>query len=330
MGLRNNHANPVVTCNPKKKKNMKTTKTNHHRDAENFAEVLKKAKLIDNYVQFGNFSLKARNGVKDTIQYNRDEEIGELLNNIHEYTFKIIDGDLQLSLQLYENISNYYRLFAYTRLGDKAGMTFSVNLTTEKETENIIFLTQKIKFAEQYDGNEKLAQAHRRQKQIVLCNILNKLGLEVTDNNDVILGIFDPATSIFINTSAEKFLNDFIVVSLLKGHFQGNKGYELDILPSFSKSMDIFKSTDETIEELPKRISEQKGKRNIPLALRYKVLKKDNCKCVACGASSKDSNVVLHIDHKIPFSLGGLTTLENLQTLCQECNISKSNKFIDE
>lgn len=276
------------------------------------------------------FFLKGTKGVKDKIQYNQSDEVFELLNNKHQYTFKIVDGDLQLSLQLYENTNYHFRLFAFTRLGRKEGMTFSVNLTTEKETENVIFLTQKIKFAEQYDGSGKLAQAHRRQKQIVFSNILRKLGLEVTDNNDVILGIFDPTTSAFVNTSKEKFLNDFIAVSLLKGHFMGNKGYELEILPSFNKTLDILKSADDEIEELPKKVAEQKGKRTIPLALRYKVLKRDNSKCVACGRNVKENGVILHIDHKIPFSLGGLTTLENLQSLCQECNISKSNKFIDE
>ncbi|MEI6854284.1 MAG: HNH endonuclease, partial [Bacteroidota bacterium] len=207
-------------------------------------------------------------------------------------------------------------------------MTFSVNLTTEKESENIIFMTQKIKFAERYEGDEKLAQAHRRQKQIVLCEIYKKIGLEVTENNDLILGIFDPTTKQFVNTSAEKFLNDFIAVSLLKGHFQGNKGYELEILPSFKNTLDVFNSTDDEIEELPHKIVEQKGKRSIPLALRYKVFKRDDCKCIACGRNAKNG-VILHVDHKIPYSLGGLSTLDNLQTLCQECNISKSNKFID-
>lgn len=306
----------------------KQAKTDKHLDAENFAEILRKAKLRDSSVSFGNFILKGKPGVDNRIQYNQSDF--ELLQNKHEYTFKIVDGQLQLSLQLYENTNSHYRLFAYTRLGSIEGMTFSVNLTTEKETDNVIFLTQKIKFAEQYEGSEKLAQAHRRQKQIVLSDILRKLGLEVTENNDIILGIFDPATSSFVNTSADKFLNDFIAVSLLKGHFMGNKGYEFEILPSFKKSLDIFESQEDENETLPQKVVEQKGKRSIPLALRYKVLKRDNSKCVACGRSAKENGVILHIDHKLPFSLGGLTTLENLQTLCQECNISKSNKFIDE
>ena len=60
--------------------------------------------------------------------------------------------------------------------------------------------------------------------------------------------------------------------------------------------------------------------------LRYKVLKRDNFKCCACGASpAKDPSVELHIDHITPWSKGGETILENLQTLCSKCNIGKSD-----
>ena len=60
--------------------------------------------------------------------------------------------------------------------------------------------------------------------------------------------------------------------------------------------------------------------------LRYQVLKRDNFKCCACGASpAKDPSVELHIDHIIPWSKGGETTLENLQTLCSRCNLGKSD-----
>lgn len=302
-----------------------TKRDNKHRDAEIFAKLLRDKKL-PNKIIIGKFILQGKKGVKDKIQYNQANL--DLLQNKHEYTFPILEGDLQVSLQLYENISNYYRLFCYTRINGKEGMTFSVNLTTEKESANVIYLTQKIKFAEQYTGSSQLAQAHRRQKQIVFCDLLRKLNFEITDNCNLILGIFDPTKKQLVNTSVVKFLNDFIVVSILKGHFQGNKGYQLEILPTYNKLDYIFTGKDDEIENLPLKIVENKSKRNIPLGLRYKVLKKDNFKCVACGNSAVDG-AKLHIDHKIPFSLGGLTELNNLQTLCIECNISKSNKHID-
>lgn len=69
-----------------------------------------------------------------------------------------------------------------------------------------------------------------------------------------------------------------------------------------------------------------KTKREINLRLRFLVLKRDNFKCCACGASpAKDPSVELQVDHIIPWPKGGETVIENLQTLCSKCNLGKSN-----
>lgn len=66
--------------------------------------------------------------------------------------------------------------------------------------------------------------------------------------------------------------------------------------------------------------------RNINTRLRFKVLSRDNFKCCACGASpAKDPSVELHVDHIIPWSQGGETIIDNLQTLCSKCNLGKSD-----
>ena len=68
--------------------------------------------------------------------------------------------------------------------------------------------------------------------------------------------------------------------------------------------------------------------RNINTRLRFKVLARDKFKCCACGASpAKDPSVELHVDHIIPWSKGGETVLENLQTLCSKCNLGKSDLY---
>lgn len=66
--------------------------------------------------------------------------------------------------------------------------------------------------------------------------------------------------------------------------------------------------------------------RKIPVGLRYDILRRDNFKCQICGRSQADG-IKLHVDHIIPFSKGGKTEPNNLRTLCQDCNLGKSNKI---
>lgn len=60
--------------------------------------------------------------------------------------------------------------------------------------------------------------------------------------------------------------------------------------------------------------------------LRVDVLRRDGYRCQMCGASRNDG-VQLHVDHIVPVSRGGRTLPENLQTLCQDCNLGKGNRF---
>lgn len=72
--------------------------------------------------------------------------------------------------------------------------------------------------------------------------------------------------------------------------------------------------------------NENKGSRDINLRMRFLVMRRDHFKCCACGASpATDPSVVLHIDHVIPWAHGGKTEMENLQTLCNKCNLGKGN-----
>ena len=63
---------------------------------------------------------------------------------------------------------------------------------------------------------------------------------------------------------------------------------------------------------------------NIPRGIRHEVFKRDNYTCVECGARKSDG-ATLHVDHKIPVSKGGTDELDNLQTLCSDCNLNKSD-----
>lgn len=61
-------------------------------------------------------------------------------------------------------------------------------------------------------------------------------------------------------------------------------------------------------------------------SLRYDIMRRDNFKCVICGASA-DIGARLHVDHIIPIAKGGKTVPNNLRVLCERCNIGKSDKM---
>lgn len=68
----------------------------------------------------------------------------------------------------------------------------------------------------------------------------------------------------------------------------------------------------------------------VRLGVRYRVLVRDNFKCMLCGRSpATDPSCRLHVDHIEPYSKGGRTVFENLRTLCEACNLGKGNLTIE-
>jgi hypothetical protein len=59
----------------------------------------------------------------------------------------------------------------------------------------------------------------------------------------------------------------------------------------------------------------------IPLNLRRSVIDRDGPRCVYCDDDL--TNAEIHLDHVIPESKGGLTSLNNLQVTCRKCNLAK-------
>ena len=62
-------------------------------------------------------------------------------------------------------------------------------------------------------------------------------------------------------------------------------------------------------------------KQYIPLNLRRAVIDRDGLHCVFCDEDLQDKEI--HLDHVIPESQGGPTTLNNLQVTCRKCNLAK-------
>lgn len=65
-------------------------------------------------------------------------------------------------------------------------------------------------------------------------------------------------------------------------------------------------------------------------SLRSFIKSRDNHTCRYCSVSiAAEPHLLLEVDHIIPISKGGLSTPDNLQTLCWRCNRTKSNKVPD-
>lgn len=89
-------------------------------------------------------------------------------------------------------------------------------------------------------------------------------------------------------------------------------------------------SNDVTLSEIasaPARV--HRTPRQVNLKLRAEILMRDFSTCQLCGAQPKDG-ARLEVDHIVPWSAGGETVADNLQTLCTLCNSGKSDSaFFD-
>jgi len=120
-------------------------------------------------------------------------------------------------------------------------------------------------------------------------------------------------------------MNDKAVSSISSGTYLRKFGRWSNALRRF---VEYINAVDEASLSTDSMLNTKRHKtaRDINLRLRFKVLRRDNFKCCSCGASpAKDPSVELHVDHIFPWSKGGETVLENLQTLCSKCNGGKSN-----
>lgn len=78
-------------------------------------------------------------------------------------------------------------------------------------------------------------------------------------------------------------------------------------------------ATHSRVEEIELSMSRQ-----IPTSVKVKVWKRDNGRCVTCGATDN-----LHFDHDVPFSRGGSSITEsNVKLLCARHNLEKSDRIV--
>ena len=84
-----------------------------------------------------------------------------------------------------------------------------------------------------------------------------------------------------------------------------------------------------TADSIVRRVStKRRTRREISERQRFRILVRDGFHCSACGASPlTQRDIELHVDHIVPWSQGGETTDDNLETKCKRCNLGKGNAF---
>lgn len=104
----------------------------------------------------------------------------------------------------------------------------------------------------------------------------------------------------------------------------GNSSVKFDVVLNVD-NLDRFIKYLSDIVKFRKSVAGQRAL--MTSSLREKIKSRDNFTCKICGLSNRDEeNLLLEIDHIIPLSKGGITSENNLQTLCWKCNRSKGSK----
>lgn len=133
--------------------------------------------------------------------------------------------------------------------------------------------------------------------------LFNKLGFEVIDLSDLYMPVFT-----FQYVSAG-----------------GNSSSNCDIKLNIENLNKLISYLNDFIK-WRKSIAGQRAL--MTSKLRDTIKERDNYTCCNCNLSIKDEqNLLLEIDHIIPLSKGGITSKNNLQTLCWRCNRSKGAKL---
>tara|TARA_B100001105_G_C21973160_1_gene265798 strand:- start:58 stop:480 length:423 start_codon:yes stop_codon:yes gene_type:complete len=120
----------------------------------------------------------------------------------------------------------------------------------------------------------------------------------------------------------------FISLTLLISTFVYFLAYLFGLIPTFD--INIFFGLCFVL--LITLVATQIAKRNrlgrrqqISGDVRHAVYVRDNYRCRMCGKGDEDYD--LQIDHIKPVSKGGTNHIHNLQTLCEDCNKEKGNKY---
>lgn len=155
--------------------------------------------------------------------------------------------------------------------------------------------------------------------------VLEKAGLKKTRNLNITTEqLFNNLVDVWLQLGRQPKYNDLTntVSNFSSGTYENRFGGWRAALEAFV--MWANEGEAPIAPDVQEKPTSRRTPRNINWRLRALVLMRDGACCRLCGASPANG-VRLHVDHIKAWSNGGETVLENLQILCEVCNIGKSN-----
>ena len=149
-----------------------------------------------------------------------------------------------------------------------------------------------------------------------------------------------------VHPQTDRFLNAFITKEYIKNYLLEyenatalkDTSIEIELYYESPKQVNTYTKTihadyhalviahSESSRREAAKIAVRQERLKMSAGLRYQVLQRDQFRCQICGATKEDG-VKLHVDHILPVSKGGKTELSNLRTLCDRCNLGKSDSY---
>lgn len=288
--------------------------------------------------------------------YHRNVSDEELLRDVKDTAQKL--GKVTLTTDEYTKNGKYHHSTVMRRFGswkkvlqlsglETRGHNFKINFTDEQVKDDLwrvagLLGSNTVKI-EEYNIHGQCSSSVLERKYGSWNKVLEMAGLELTmarnfSNEDLLTEIERVWITLGRQPTSEDIKRGISKYSLQSyaRRFGGWRG-ALQAFVDWVDTDDDAETKQEKSEGRPV-VSDVKAEpenvdicthttsRDINLRLRFRVMQRDNFKCCACGASpAKDPAVELHIDHIIPWSKGGETVMENLQTLCAKCNLGKSD-----
>lgn len=182
----------------------------------------------------------------------------------------------------------------------------------------------------QYDERGKFSASSLQRRFGSWHQALERAGLvKVRNINPTEDELFDNLAALWTRLGRQPRMSDVTAQSsrVSADTYKRRFGGWRNALEAFVEWANAGKASEETTSEPSgTEVPSRRGRREPSLRLRFLVMRRDNFKCCGCGRSpATDVAVELNVDHIKAWANGGLTVLENLQTLCTKCNWGKSN-----